>query len=469
MNEFKVKLAGLALLVAMVISMIPTLTVVAATGVAARTIPTATVQESVARGPEHAVEVLVSRVELLIGRINEFSQRYNISLDENMTSLLIEAENLLNEAKELKEINVSEALRTVLRATRLVTPVYVYVIQNLPPTVKDDFAVRRTEAQFQVRERSLISLNRTVSWLVERGVNVPEWVRNNITRGFNLINEGRLALQKGNITRVKEILKEVDEIVKTVMQSLKVGLRVKWVNVVCSEKVLTSLVAQVNALIHIVNDSAESLEAGDLESAVRHLNAASEKAERVLNLIGSLKPYVGDGDKYAEILELSEDIVVTLKEAVENATVALDGDEPDIGTALTVLSNALEEVQPSFDQLKALAKWRFGELEEVKGLIVRVRERVREKVGKLIKLHVEVANKLNGKVNQLTNSFASLVRLRASNRISCSTYLTLLNAMRQFIEELRGELPQSGAYEPHRVRLNDLYNQIAKELNSVKC
>lgn len=472
MRKFEVKLVGLALLVAIAVSVAPTLTAVALAKTVQQTAQQSQtvqqMQERVERGPEHAVEVLVSRVNLTIARIYEFSENYNITLDENMTSLLKEAEELIKEAEGLKETSASEALSKVLQAARLVTPVYVYVIQNLPPKVKDDFAVRRTEAQFQVRERTLMSLNKTVDWLAKRGVNIPEWVRADITKGFELIAVGRQSLQEGNITKVKEVLKEVDEIIKTVTQALRVGLRVKWVNVVCSEKVLTSLVAQVNALIHIVNDSAESLEAEDVKSAVSHLNAASKKADDVLDLINALKPYASGRDEYVEILNVSEEIVTTLKEAVDDATAYLEGEEPDTTTALQVLSNALDKVQPLFDQLKTLAKWKFGELDAVKGLIIRVRDRVREKVGKMVASYVKAISKLNDKVNQLNGSFKSLTALYRNNKISCNTYLRLMDAMRQTIEGLSSQL-SPGIHEQHRARLNTLYNQVVEELSNTKC
>lgn len=465
MNEFKVKLVGLALLVAIAVSIAPALAAVAV----AQTTQQAQVQEGVERGPEHAVEVLVSRVNLTIARIYEFSKNYNIVLDENMTSLLEEAKELLEEAEGLKDANVNEALDKALQAARLVTPVYVYVIQNLPPKVKDDFVVRRTEAQFQVRERTLSSLNKTVGWLAERGVNIPERVRANITRGFELTTAGRQALQEGNITKVKEILKEIDEIIKAVTQALKVGLKIKWTNAVCSEKVLTSLVAQVNALIHIVNDSAESLEAEDVESAIEHLNAASKKADNLLDLINALKPYASGKDEYVEILNIGEDIVTTLKEAFNESVTYLKSENPDTSTALQVLSSALEEVQSLFDQLKTLAKWRLNELDIVKGLIIRVvKERVREKVSKIAASHARVISKLNDKINQLNGSFTSLTALYKNKKISCNTYLRLMNAMKQTIEELSRQLP-SGTQEQHRARLNILRNQIIEELSNTKC
>ncbi|MEM4572749.1 MAG: hypothetical protein QXP37_05965, partial [Zestosphaera sp.] len=322
MKTSKKKLAGLALLLVIGASVIPAFSLIAAAQ------GTETVGET-RRGPEHAVEVLISRVELLIGRIRSFAEAYNISLDNNMTSLIEEAENLINEARELKNTNLTEALSKVLQATRLVTPVYVYVIQNLPPTVKDDFAVRRTEAQFRVREKVILALNATVKWLAERGIEVPEWVLNNISKALELVEEGKQALAEGNVTRVKEIIVEVDRIIKDVNRALRIELRAKWVIAVCNERVLMSLVAQVNALIHIVNESAESIEASNYEEAMEHLNAASKKTDFILALIERLRPYASNDTVSSQILNISEEIAKTLKNSVNDARTALENNDPD--------------------------------------------------------------------------------------------------------------------------------------------
>lgn len=453
----KNKLVALALLLAIGVSVIPAFSVVA-------TAQTQTVGET-RRGPEHAVEVLISRVELLISRIRSFTQTYNISLDSNMTSLIEEAESLINEAKELKSTNLTEALSKVLQAARLVTPVYVYVVKNLPPTVKDDFAVRKTEAQFRVRERVVLSLNATVKWLVERGIEVPEWVMNNISRALELIEEGRQALAEGNVTRAREIIIEVDTIIKNVTKALHVELKAKWVVAVCSERVLASLVAQVNALIHIVNESAESIEAADYKNATEHLNAASKKAEAVLTLIERLKPYVRNDTVFFQILNLSEEITKILKESINDARVALENNDPD--TALLTLSNALEEVQPLFDQLKSLAKWKYIELENIKEVALRVRERVRERVRRLIGVYITNQIKLNLRITVLEESLKTLNTLYTSGRISCQTYLRILNAMKTFVEELLNAVPQS-MYQI-RAKLDNLLNDINTYLNNITC
>ncbi len=453
----KNKLVALALLLAIGASVIPAAAVVTA--------QTTQPVGGTRRGPEHAVEVLISRVELLIGRIESFSQAYNISLDENMTSLINEAKDLLNEARELKDTNLTEALSKVLQAARLVTPVYVYVIQNLPPTVKDDFAVRRTEAQFRVRERIVLSLNATIRWLVERGVEVPEWVLSNISRALELISEGRQALAEGNVTKAKEILKEIDDIIKEINKALKTELRVKWIKAVCAERTLVALVAQVNALIHIVNESAESIEAGEYENATEHLNAASRKAEFILNIVTSLEVYVNNESTYYQILNLSKQIAIILSSSIEDARTALENEDPD--TALIILSNALNEVQPLFDQLKSLARWKYIELEEVKQVISRIRERVRERISRLIRIYVATEIKLSWRVMMLEQSLNTLNILYDSGRITCQTYLNLLNAMKAFVEELLNAVPQN--MYMIRARLNNLLNDINTYINNTTC
>ncbi|MEM0347397.1 MAG: hypothetical protein QXL83_04275 [Zestosphaera sp.] len=458
MKTSKKKLAGLALLLVIGASVIPAFSLIAAAQ------GTETVGET-RRGPEHAVEVLISRVELLIGRIRSFAEAYNISLDNNMTSFIEEAENLINEARELKNTNLTEALSKVLQATRLVTPVYVYVIQNLPPTVKDDFAVRRTEAQFRVREKVILALNATVKWLAERGIEVPEWVLNNISKALELVEEGKQALAEGNVTRVKEIIVEVDRIIKDVNRALRIELRAKWVIAVCNERVLMSLVAQVNALIHIVNESAESIEASNYEEAMEHLNAASKKTDFILALIERLRPYASNDTVSSQILNISEEIAKTLKNSVNDARTALENNDPD--TALIILSNALEEVQPLFDQLKSLARWKQSELEEIKNIAWRVRERVKERVQRLIGVYVGTSLKLNWRITVLEESLNTLNVLHSSGRISCQTYLNILKAMKTFVEELLDAVPQSMYVV--RARLSNLLNDINAYLSNTTC
>ncbi|MEO3993039.1 MAG: hypothetical protein QN229_01845 [Desulfurococcaceae archaeon TW002] len=458
MNTSRNKLLALVLLVAIGASVIP----------AFSTIVNAQIPQTIGetrRGSEHAVEVLISRVELLISRIRSFVEAYNIFLDDNMTSLIEEVENLVNEAKELKNTNLTEALSKVLQASRLVIPVYVYVIQNLPPTVKDDFAVRRTEAQFRVRERILLSLNATIEWLINRGVEVPEWILSNISRAFELIEEGKQALAEGNVTIAKEIIKEINTIIKNVNKALRIELRAKWVIVVCTEKVLVSLVGQVNALIHIVNESAEAIEASDYENAIEHFNAASRKAEVILVLIERLRPYVSDNTTYSQILDLSEEIATILKNSVDDARTALENNDPD--TALLILSNALEEVQPLFEQLKSLAKWKLSELEEVKEMIWRIRERVRERVRRMIGTYIASSTKLELRIRILGESLIILNTLYNRGRIPCQTYLNILEAMKAFVEELLDAVPQT--MYMLRARLNNLLNDINTYLSNTTC
>ncbi|MEM2021623.1 MAG: hypothetical protein QXP80_05310, partial [Zestosphaera sp.] len=113
-------------------------------------------------------------------------------------------------------------------------------------------------------------------------------------------------------------------------------------------------------------------------------------------------------------------------------------------------------------------RWKAEELEHVKGLIVRVRDRIREKVGMMIATYVRALAWLNGRISQLEGSLIALKNLYMNERISCETYLTLLNAMKQFIEKLLSELPPSMHGMP-RTRLNTLLTQVNTELSNTTC
>lgn len=67
----------------------------------------------------------------------------------------------------------------------------------------------------------------------------------------------------------------------------------------------------------------------------------------------------------------------------------------------------------------------------------------------------------------LEQSLNTLNILYDSGRITCQTYLNLLNAMKAFVEELLNAVPQN--MYMIRARLNNLLNDINTYINNTTC
>ncbi|PUA32365.1 MAG: hypothetical protein B7O98_06825 [Zestosphaera tikiterensis] len=469
---------ALALLALLLASITPTtsLTALAQQQTTTSTRPSTPANTSVPvrRGPEHAVQVLIDRTELLIARIKDFTKKYNITLPENLSTLLSTAEELVNEAKNLLPTDVKTALNKTLEAMHAVTPIYVYVIQNLPPQVKDEFAVRKTEAQFEVRQRTLEGLNKTVAWLEERGVEIPDWVKANLSRGFELIQEGKTAVAEGNLTRAKELMKEIDEIIKDVNKALCLNLRLKWRKAVASEKALKSLIGNTQALVALVNKSAEMLADGNVEQAKVTLKIALRNADNILNLINLVGVLPLGEDNYSKVIELCNDIASKLKEAIESALGIID--KEDQGTALSILSSALDSVEPEVNKLKTLCRWAWRELEEVRIGIVKVRDMIKNvHMPKLIRVVVIPKIVGLGSTMQIKASYTYVKNLYERGVISCGTYKSLLTSLSNFIKQLIEGLQQTTGHGPGskidllKQELQKLLDEINNELSQLKC
>ncbi len=458
------KEVALALLALLVVSIVPAvgLTTLAQQQTSSPTQSSTSVP--VRRGLEHAVQVLIDRTELLIARIKDFTRKYSITLPENLSSKLSMAEELISKAKNLLTTDVKAALNKTLEAMHAVMPVYVYVIQNLPPQVKDEFAVRKTEAQFEVRQRTLEGLNKTVTWLKERGVEVPEWITANLSKGFELIQKGKAAIAEGNLTKAKELMKEIDNIIKNVSKALSIDLRLKWRKAVAAEKVVKSLISKTQELVTFVNKSAELLANDNVEQAKVMLKIALRNANEVLNLVKLVSTLPLGGDNYSKIITLSNEIATKLKEAIESALGLINNN--DQGTALQTLSNALADIEPKINELKTMCRWVWKELEEVKIGIVKVKDMIKNvHMPKLMK-NVIIPKILSiGSIAHIRNSYTYIKNLYKERVISCETYKKLLTSLKDFIEQLIEELPQILVKQ----ELQKLFNEINSELSQLTC
>jgi len=467
---------ALALLALLLASITPTTSLTALaqqqTTTSTQTSTPANTSVPVRRGPEHAVQVLIDRTELLIARIKDFTSKYNITLPEDLSTLLSTAEELVNEAKNLLPTDVKTALNKTLEAMHAVMPIYVYVIQNLPPQVKDEFAVRKTEAQFEVRQRTLEGLNKTVAWLEERGVEIPDWIKANLSRGFELIQEGKTAVAEGNLTRAKELMMEIDEIIKDVNKALYLNLRLKWRKAVASEKALKSLIGNTQALVALVNKSAELLADGNVEQAKVTLRIALRNADNILNLVNLVGVLPLGEDNYSKVIELCKDIASKLKEAIESA---LDRIDEDQGTALSTLSSALDTVEPEVSELKTLCRWAWRELEEVRIGVVKVRDMIKNvHMPKLIRVVVIPKIVGLGSIMQIKASYTYVKNLYERGVISCGTYKLLLTSLSDFIKQLVEGLQQTTGHGPGpkidlKQELQKLLDEINNELSRLKC
>ncbi|RLG85876.1 MAG: hypothetical protein DRO39_04505, partial [Thermoprotei archaeon] len=135
-----------------------------------------------------AAQLFVGRVREHIRRVLELAERYNITIPGNMSERVELAEQLLENATQaLEHGRVREAVRLALRASTVFRPVADYVIHRLPRTARIEAVEQGLRRAIELRRDAVERLNRTIAWLEERGVEVPDGIVSALANASRLL------------------------------------------------------------------------------------------------------------------------------------------------------------------------------------------------------------------------------------------------------------------------------------------
>ena len=300
-----------------------------------------------------AAQLFINRVRDHIRRVLELAERYNITIPENMNERAELAKQLLeNATRALEQGRVREAIRLALRASTVFRPVAEYVIHRLPRTARIEAAEQGLRRAIELRRDAVERLNRTIAWLEERGVEVPDGIVSALANASRLLGMAEEELSKGNVSAAARLLGEASRLLGLATAWLSSYTGKLWARIAVAEGAVRRAAMQTLALLRLLNRSVDMLEANATDAAIRTLTASLKISQSLeLYLERAVRIAAGRNDNVTAALE-------TLLSAVKNTTALVNAslaalEEGDV-------AEAVENIEKAYSTL-------IGALENVGG------------------------------------------------------------------------------------------------------
>lgn len=419
---------------------------------------------NVVKGKALAARLMIDRVRTLIERIEALSPEYNVALDENMTNRLDLAKELLENATAIVDEDPDEALRLALNASRLVMPVYVYVIKSLPPGAKDELAARRVTAMIEARERMLANLEIRLGWLENRSVEIPDEVWDALNQAKQYLENAKAIIESGgNLTEARQMIRQADTEIKRITLTIKENLRHLWRMAVVGDAGIKYLITAVAKLARATNATLTLIEENRTDKAIQVLNSVVNVSTRIITGIEGIEGKLNiTNDNITTILSDTKTIAEIIKESATEAIAALEAG--DTTTAVSIIEDAMDQVKPLLEELIGLARWAHTRLKWIQQAMEHVRERATEHMEHMIR---KFAMRMETTVIMMKVSFQKLKNAFHNGRISCETYTNILKHMQDVLSRMKDRAGKM----PHIVQesIDNLLQEINNELSQLVC
>ena len=300
-------------------------------------------------------KMILNGVSKRIDAILSLAEKYGIELTENMTKRVELCKSILENATKIVEEEPCKAVRMAVKACWIFKPVALYVLENIPEEEKETLRKNMLLRAIEVREKAVERLRSIVSWLEDKGIEVPDEVKENIDNAENLLTQARELVESGtyNVTDVKKLIGEASKALAKATMSLHRITGGTWRRATLVNFSLLRLGRVIIGMSRGINATMEAIEENKTDEAL-------ETMSKIMDAMDGTAKYLENAINFTEARGINENLTVALKtlrdsmveakQHVEDAKSSLE--EGDTLTALSELETALNTITATIEEHK---------------------------------------------------------------------------------------------------------------------
>lgn len=411
-----------------------------------------------------AAQMFIKRIEVFINKTLTIAEENNITIPDNLTTLVNESESLLAQAEQaLTTGNITAAVNLAYEAAETFAPVAEYVWSNLPTAEKQSMVQLELMNTIRARIMALERLRAYVAKLNESGVNTRPLVMMLARINQTLEMALRMA-EEGNVTAAKAMLAKAE---KMLMLGFKEALRNvdRKIHVVAAYSAVLrelgmaykGLIIKLNATITLIENNQTQKAIAKLYDAERELTRLSTRIEAIYQAVAARYP----NSTALQALEILMNATVEAQGYVNESIASLQ--EGDVNTTIMDVTLAIEVLNSALTQLnetqlpKIIAQHMHKlekEAEKMREALIRMHERIYAAIAykiEKIKAHLEylLAEYQNGTVSQekLVKEFSHAYRMleRIRNALGDNAPAWLKEKIDQTMQWINQTVPAAGS------------------------
>ncbi|RLG71012.1 MAG: hypothetical protein DRO23_12565 [Thermoprotei archaeon] len=385
-------------------------------------------------------KMVLNGVSKRVDAILSLAEKYGIELTENMTKRVELCKNILENATEIVEEEPCKAVRMAVKACWVFKPVALYVLENIPEEDKETLRKNILLRAIGVRENAVERLRSIVSWLEDKGIEVPDEVKENIDNAENLLTQARELVESGtyNVTDVKKLIGEASKVLAKATVSLHRITGGIWRKATLVNFSLLRLGRVIIGISQGINATIEAIEENKTDEALETMSKIIDAMDRTAKYLENAINFTearGINENLTVALKALRDSVIEAKQHVEDAKSSLE--EGDALTALSELETALNTITVTIEEYKHVFM-RFHRYVEV---LLTVSGKIHIEIGRRIRyIALRKAARLVFCLEKIDMKLHAMYKLYQEGKISEEEFHSALNKAKTFLENLKERL-----------------------------
>ncbi len=470
LDLYKVLGGLIVVLVLSTIAVIPVESIIASADTSAASEPSDTTPSDTASNVRVIVaEKIINNVRKRIENILLLAEQYNITIPENMTSLVEEAEALLNNATSIVEENPGEAIKLALRAARVFRPVAVHILSSLPENVKEELLKDSLERLVEARVNATESFEEKLAFLEERNVTIPEIVYEKIDQAKELLSQAQAMLENDtyNVSDIIRIIHRVDKLLSEATFILYKYFGKIWHILSLVDAAYHRLILGTLAIAKAINYTVRLVEENNTSLALNvtiRLVQATDKVIDYLNRTLQLLRQRNASENATRLVETLYNTLIEVREHLDKAQSSLEAG--DTITALDELNQALNKLVTTLQENEELIRGLHHNIDKLKQCSRTISEALERA---LKKIALRKTAELVMFLGRLKTRLYWLEKLYENGNITVEEYSNALTHAKTLLENILEHLEKLPT-PPERIinAIQELLDWINEQLASIQ-
>ena len=381
-------------------------------------------------------EKIISNVRKRIDDILSLTEQYNITIPENMTSLVEEAKALLDNATSLVKENPGEAVKLALKAARIFRPVAVYVLSSLPGNVREELLKNSLEHLVETRLNAVERFEEKLAFLKERNITIPEIVYEKIGQAKKLLSQAQAMLENNtyNVSDIVGIIRQVDKLLAEATFTLYRYFGRIWHVLSLVDAAYHRLIHGTLAIVKAINHTLRLIEENNTNLALDATKRLVQVTDRITDYLNRTLQLLMQHNASENTTRLIETLYGTLLEVREHLDKAQSSLEVgDTITALDELDQALNKLVTTLQENEGLIRGLHKNLDKLKHCSKMISEAL-EKA--LKKMALKKTAKLVMFLDRLKARLHWLEKLYENGNITVEEYSNALTHAKTLLENI---------------------------------
>jgi len=291
-----------------------------------------------------AAEAYITKIEEFINKTLTLAEMYNITLPDNLTVLVNQSFDLLEQARAaLEEGNATLAIQLANEASSTFADVAVYVWSNLNPDVKQELMAAQVEAAVQTRLMVAERLSLVLEQMNETCGCVTAQIAERVQMLVQMAEQARMALKMGNVSGAQQIVARFDVEARQTMQFALRQAQGTLEGVSAAVAAIRGAVQSIEAVADYLNQTISLIEQNQTDLAIARLENATLRLDNLTVMLENIYTAAeaqGANETYLEAIMTLYNATVDARDLVNASIYSLE--QNDTETAIAYISMAVE-------------------------------------------------------------------------------------------------------------------------------